>query len=155
MVLWPVREAGNLVNLFQRGFAGCDRLFELLDAEPEIADQPEPGAPVALAGAIDCGRFLATPVRPPGSRDRLPSRRSVAIWARGCGKPRCCALVRCSIPAGDAPPRGAHRSPSFVRDGGAARAFLFSERGNAYDDPSRPGRVRAAADLAGATAFPG
>jgi ATP-binding cassette subfamily B protein len=53
MLLWPVREAGNLVNLFQRGFAGCDRLFELLDSEPEIADAPAPGAPAALLGAIE------------------------------------------------------------------------------------------------------
>ena len=51
MLLWPVREAGNLVNLFQRGFAGCDRLFELLDTVPEIADPPAPDAPRELAGA--------------------------------------------------------------------------------------------------------
>jgi ATP-binding cassette subfamily B protein len=56
MLLWPVREAGNLVNLFQRGFAGCDRLFELLDAVPEIADPPASEAPATLAGAIELRR---------------------------------------------------------------------------------------------------
>ncbi len=53
MVLWPVREAGNMVNLFQRGAAACTRLFEILDSEPEIADRPLPGAPEKLAGAIE------------------------------------------------------------------------------------------------------
>ena len=53
MVLWPVREAGNIVNLFQRGFAGCDRLFELLDTQPEIVDPPAPDAPPEIAGRIE------------------------------------------------------------------------------------------------------
>jgi ATP-binding cassette subfamily B protein len=53
MVLWPVREAGNMINLFQRGAAGCKRLFELLDAEPEIADRPGLASPGPIRGAIE------------------------------------------------------------------------------------------------------
>jgi len=53
MVLWPVREAGNMISLLQRGAAGCVRLFELLDAEPEIADRPAPDAPERLEGGIE------------------------------------------------------------------------------------------------------
>jgi ATP-binding cassette subfamily B protein len=53
MVLWPVREAGNMINLFQRGAAGCVRLFELLDEAPEIEDAPAPDPPARLAGAIE------------------------------------------------------------------------------------------------------
>jgi ATP-binding cassette subfamily B protein len=53
MVLWPVREAGNMINLFQRGTAGIERLFELLEHEPEIADEPAPGAPERLDGGLE------------------------------------------------------------------------------------------------------
>ncbi len=53
MVLWPVREAGNMVSLFQRGAAACTRLFEILDTEPEIADSPLADSPDKLAGAIE------------------------------------------------------------------------------------------------------
>ncbi|MDA1075161.1 MAG: ABC transporter ATP-binding protein [Proteobacteria bacterium] len=40
LVLWPVREAGSLVTQWQRGASGTARLFEILDYEPEIQDQP-------------------------------------------------------------------------------------------------------------------
>ena len=52
MVLWPVREAGNMVNLVQRGAAATTRLFEVLDHEPEIEDRAVHGAPDHLKGAI-------------------------------------------------------------------------------------------------------
>lgn len=53
MVMWPVREAGNMVNLCQRGAAACTRIWEILDHEPEIADRPIPSAPEALSGRIE------------------------------------------------------------------------------------------------------
>jgi len=40
LLLWPVREAGSLVTQWQRGASGTTRLFEILDYEPEIQDQP-------------------------------------------------------------------------------------------------------------------
>ena len=52
MVLWPVREAGNMVNLVQRGAAAATRLFEILEHDPEIADRPAPDAPTRLRGAV-------------------------------------------------------------------------------------------------------
>ena len=71
MVLWPVREAGNMINLFQRGTAGIERLFELLDHEPEIADQPRPGdTPERLEGGLEV-RGAHLPLRrgpPAGAR---------------------------------------------------------------------------------------
>jgi ATP-binding cassette, subfamily B, bacterial len=36
MVLMPVRELGQMVTLWQRGASGTQRLFEILDAEPEV-----------------------------------------------------------------------------------------------------------------------
>ncbi len=51
LVLWPVREAGSLVTQWQRGASGTERLFEILDYEPEIQDQPSSEFP-ELTGKI-------------------------------------------------------------------------------------------------------
>jgi ATP-binding cassette subfamily B multidrug efflux pump len=51
LVLWPVREAGSLVTQWQRGASGTQRLFEILDYQPEIQDQPSPEFP-ELTGKI-------------------------------------------------------------------------------------------------------
>lgn len=54
MVLWPVREAGNMVNLFQRGAGATQRLFEILDTEPEIHDSPRRDGPsTSLTGDLE------------------------------------------------------------------------------------------------------
>lgn len=53
MVMWPVRDAGNMVTMFQRGASGAQRLFEILDSEPEIVDQPSGKAPESIAGEIE------------------------------------------------------------------------------------------------------
>ena len=45
MVLWPVRQAGQMVTLWQQGASGAARLFEVLDHVPEIADRVRPGVP--------------------------------------------------------------------------------------------------------------
>jgi len=39
LLLWPVREAGSLVTQWQRGASGTQRVFEVLDYEPEIQDK--------------------------------------------------------------------------------------------------------------------
>ena len=38
LLLWPVREAGSMVTQWQRGASGTQRVFEILDFEPEITD---------------------------------------------------------------------------------------------------------------------
>ncbi len=53
MVMWPVRDAGNMVTMFQRGASGAQRLFEILDSEPEIVDQPSGKVPESIAGEIE------------------------------------------------------------------------------------------------------
>ena len=166
MLLWPVREAGNLVNLFQRGFAGCDRLFELLDAAPEIADPPAPDAPATLAGAIE---LTSVRCRYPGAGRpalddvslRIAAGEMVGILGRvGAGKSTLLRLlVRLLEPeAGQIEIDGFaldRLSLAFLRSRVALvpqEAFLFSEsvRENvAYDDVTRaPAEVRAAAEAA-------
>ena len=176
MLLWPVREAGNLVNLFQRGFAGCDRLFELLDAVPEISDPPAPDAPAALVGAIELRRVCC---RYPGAIRPALDDVSLAIAAGemvgilgrvGAGKSTLLRLlVRLLEPsAGEIVVDGfaLGRLPLALLRSQVAlvpqEAFLFSEsvRENvAYDDVARaPAEVRAAAEAADLwdtlTAFP-
>jgi len=51
LLLWPVREAGNLVTQWQRGASGTSRLFEILDHEPEIEDSQTQDFP-DLSGKI-------------------------------------------------------------------------------------------------------
>jgi ATP-binding cassette subfamily B multidrug efflux pump len=51
LLLWPVREAGSLVTQWQRGASGTARLFEVLDHEPEIADEKDAEFP-KLTGQI-------------------------------------------------------------------------------------------------------
>lgn len=45
MVLWPVREAGTIVTQWQRGASAVERLFEILEREPEIVDRPSESFP--------------------------------------------------------------------------------------------------------------
>jgi ATP-binding cassette subfamily B protein len=52
MVLWPVRQAGQMVTLWQQGASGAARLFEILDHVPEIADQGSAEVPEAINGDI-------------------------------------------------------------------------------------------------------
>ena len=52
MVLWPVRDAGALVTQWQRGASGTSRVFEILDHEPEIRDQPTAAYP-ELTGEVE------------------------------------------------------------------------------------------------------
>tara|TARA_B100000519_G_scaffold197859_1_gene206329 strand:- start:142 stop:1599 length:1458 start_codon:yes stop_codon:yes gene_type:complete len=56
LLLWPVREAGNLVTQWQRGASGTARLFEILDHEPEIADSPTKEYP-EVSGKISVNRL--------------------------------------------------------------------------------------------------
>jgi ATP-binding cassette subfamily B protein len=58
MVLWPVAEAGQMVTLWQQGASGAERLFEVLDHAPEIADRPSANAPKEIEGRITFRHFV-------------------------------------------------------------------------------------------------
>ncbi|MEN8184678.1 MAG: ABC transporter ATP-binding protein, partial [Myxococcota bacterium] len=155
MVLWPVREAGNMINLFQRGSAGLDRLFELLDHDPEIPDRSAPDAPASLHGTLevrDLGYRYAGATHPAleGVTFRVEAGQCVGVLGRvGSGKS---TLLRLLVRMLD-PPAG-----SVLVDGRDVRSFkletvreqvalipqepfLFSDSlaaNLAYDDPGRP-----------------
>jgi ATP-binding cassette, subfamily B, multidrug efflux pump len=154
MVLWPVREAGQMVTLWQRGASGTARLYEILDTPPEITDRPEPNAPQPIRGSIS---LRALRYAFPGASEEtlrgidleIPAGETVAIMGRvGAGKS---TLLNCFVRLLDPPPG------SVLIDGWDVRAyaldqlrrqvvlvpqdpFLFAEilRHNlSYDDPDR------------------
>ena len=53
MLLQPIRMAGMLVMLVQRAAVATDRLYEIFDADPEIADLPTGKTPHAITGAFE------------------------------------------------------------------------------------------------------
>jgi ATP-binding cassette subfamily B protein len=154
MVLWPVRQAGQMVTLWQQGASGAERLFEVLDHAPEIEDRTDPGAPAEIRGALSL-RHLT--YRYPGATtdalagidlDIAPGE-TIAILGRvGAGKS---TLLKCFVRLLDPPPG------QILVDGVDVRAyplaqlrhqivlvpqdpFLFADllRNNlSYDDPDR------------------
>ena len=52
MVVQPFRVAGFIVNLFQRAAVSSDRLFEVMDLEPEIPNTPSMQTPEFIRGEV-------------------------------------------------------------------------------------------------------
>jgi ATP-binding cassette subfamily B multidrug efflux pump len=86
---WPMVSLGFSLSIIQRGRAGYARLKEILDAEPEVKDGPEP-APAMLEGTVKVSHLTFSH----GARKVLddvsfevPKGRSLAILGRtGSGK---------------------------------------------------------------------
>ena len=154
MVLWPVREIGQMVTLWQRGASGTQRLFDVLDAEPEIRDAPATDAPEDIEGRITL-RGLS--YRYPGAaREALHGidlqvniGETLAVMGRvGAGKT---TLLNCFVRLLDPPPGTLLIDGRDVRDFPLEQLrrqvvlvpqdpFLFAEmlRHNlSYDDPAR------------------
>lgn len=157
MVLWPVRQAGALITLWQQGASGCERLFELLDYEPEIdapAVTPETPA-LTLTGMVSIDglsyRYPGTANDPALNSLQLTitAGETIAVLGRvGSGKS---TLLKCFVRLLD-PPAG-----SLLLDGRDVRSlpleqlralvvlvpqdpFLFADtlRNNlSYDAPER------------------
>ncbi len=165
MVLWPVREIGNLVTLFQRGAAAINRLWEIFDHEPEIQDLAGGSRPGRLDGDLEVrdlvDRYPEAP-RPAldGISLRIAPGETIALVGRvGAGKS---TLMRLLVRLLDPPPGSIFLAGvdlrelplALVRSQVAAvpqDPFLFAEslRENlSYDDPGRalPSVWRAAGD---------
>jgi len=154
MVLGPVRELGQMVTLWQRGASGTQRLYEILDAEPEVRDVPELAAPERVSGRIalhglDYRHSGANRQALQGIDLEVRPGETLAIMGRiGSGKT---TLLNCLVRLVDPPPG------TVLLDGVDVRAyplgrlralvvlvpqdpFLFAEllRHNlSYDDPDR------------------
>jgi ATP-binding cassette, subfamily B, multidrug efflux pump len=154
MVLWPVREAGQMVTLWQRGASGTARLYEILDSPPEISNQPEVGVPEQVAGEIE---LRGLTYRFPGASEdtlhavdlHIQPGETLAIMGRvGAGKS---TLLNCLVRLLDPPPGTVLIDGWDVRSYGLDQLrrqvvlvpqdpFLFAEilRHNlSYDNPDR------------------
>ena len=154
MVLWPVREAGQMVTLWQQGASGAERLFEVLDHAPEIADRGSPDVPPLIRGHI---QLRALRYGYPGARAQvltgidldIAAGETIALLGRvGSGKT---TLLRCFVRLLDPPPGSLLIDGCDVRDYPLAQLrhqvvlvpqdpFLFADllRHNlSYDNPER------------------
>jgi ATP-binding cassette subfamily B multidrug efflux pump len=52
MLTWPTIAVGWVINIFQRGAASMDRMLQILESAPDIADDPEAAAPPQVCGAV-------------------------------------------------------------------------------------------------------
>ena len=53
MAIAPFRQAGMIINMFQRAAVATDRLFEVYDMPAEIRDAPRADAPARIAGHVE------------------------------------------------------------------------------------------------------
>jgi ATP-binding cassette subfamily B protein len=154
MVLWPVRQAGQMVTLWQQGASGAERLFEVLDHAPEIVDGAGAAVPAEIQGAVSLRglrfRYPDSPHEALAGIDlEIAQGETIAILGRvGAGKS---TLLKCFVRLLDPPPG------QLLFDGVDVRAyplaqlrhqvvlvpqdpFLFADllRNNlSYDDPGR------------------
>ena len=154
MVLWPVRQAGQMVTLWQQGASGAQRLFEVLDHTPEIADRGSAVVPPMIRGHIQLRELRYSY---PGARDAvlngidldIVQGETIAVLGRvGSGKT---TLLRCFVRLLDPPPGTLSIDGYDVRDYPLAQLrhqvvlvpqdpFLFADllRHNlSYDNPER------------------
>jgi ATP-binding cassette, subfamily B, multidrug efflux pump len=53
MLTWPTIAVGWVINIFQRGAASMGRILEIMEAPPEIHDEPDASAPESAQGAVE------------------------------------------------------------------------------------------------------
>ena len=124
MVLWPVRQAGDMVTVWQQGASGTQRLFEVLDHAPEIADRGVPAVPPMIRGHVV---LRGLHYSYPGARDAvlrgididIAQGETLAVLGRvGAGKT---TLLRCFVRLLDPPPG------ALLIDGYDVRDFPLSQ----------------------------
>jgi ATP-binding cassette, subfamily B, multidrug efflux pump len=96
---WPVMALGWVLAISRRGLAAMERIVEILQAEPTVADGPEAVGPVAIRGGLEVRglTFAYEASRAPALRDlrlSVPAGSTVAIVGpTGAGKTTLLALL--------------------------------------------------------------
>jgi ATP-binding cassette subfamily B protein len=136
MLVWPVREIGWIIAMGQEASAAAERVFELLDTPPDIADAPTATPLLTSRGEIG---FEDVWFQYPGSDAWIlrgldlhihPDETLALVGMTGCGKTTVAALVSRFYD----PTRG-----SVTLDGHDLRTItvdsLRSHAGVAFEDP--------------------
>jgi ATP-binding cassette subfamily B multidrug efflux pump len=168
MLIWPMIAMGWVVNLMQRGSASFERITQILDERPGIAEPVSPAPLDTVRGEIEFrGVSVVYPAGAALQRIdlRIPAGSTVAIvGATGCGKSTLVSLIpRLLDPTAGAvfldgtdlrrlSPQAVRRHIGFVPQ----ETFLFSATiaGNiAFGvEHATPEQIRSAAELAGLAA---
>jgi ATP-binding cassette, subfamily B, multidrug efflux pump len=168
MLVWPMIAMGWVVNLMQRGSASFERICQILNERPTIAEPVSPSPLTAVRGEIE---FRGVSVVYPagaalrGVDLRIPAGATVAIvGATGCGKSTLVSLIpRLLDPSAGSvlldgadlrtlSPQALRRHIGFVPQ----ETFLFSAtiaENIAFGvEKTTPDQIRRAAELAGLAA---
>jgi len=87
----PLRQLGNLYNQVQAALAGAERVFEVIDEQPELTDAPDAGALDDIAGEVvfdhvDFGYVPGVPVIKDMSLRARPGQAIALVGPTGAGK---------------------------------------------------------------------
>ena len=97
MLIWPMIAMGWVVNLMQRGSASFERIWQMMQERPSIAEPTAPAPLVSVRGAIEF-RDVSV-IHPSGAALRgvdldIPAGATIAIvGATGCGKSTLVSLI--------------------------------------------------------------
>jgi len=87
----PLRQLGDLYNQIQAALAGAERVFEIIDAEPELTDAPDAVALDEMAGEgvfdhVDFSYVPGVPVIKDMSLQAQPGQTIALVGPTGAGK---------------------------------------------------------------------
>jgi len=87
----PLRQLGDLYNQIQAALAGAERVFEIIDTEPELTDAPDAVALDDIAGKVvfdhaDFGYVPGVPVIKDMSLQAQPGQTIALVGPTGAGK---------------------------------------------------------------------
>ena len=85
----PIQQLSNLYTTYQQGMAALDKIFDLLDTEPDMVDRPDAADPGTLRGEIEMDHVwfsygldhAAGVKRSSGKIERLDDEPESADWA--------------------------------------------------------------------------
>jgi ABC-type multidrug transport system fused ATPase/permease subunit len=129
----PIQQISQLYTTYQQGMAALDKIFDLLDTEPDMADRPGAIDPGKLRGEIELDDVSFSYARGgDATAEELAATQAEAADADGSGEPRWAMEdVSLHVPAG--------QTVALVGETGAGKSTLAKLVARFYD-PQR-GRV--------------
>lgn len=105
MLIWPTVVLGWILNLLQRGAVSMGRLNAVLDARPEVAEDPDPAQVGRIGGDIELRGlsfgYNGEPLLKDVSLRIRPGMKLGIVGPVGCGKTTLVRLIARLYPVGD------------------------------------------------------